>query len=143
MACNSITIDQAQFTPNIVEVETNTVTFGPTGNEGSVVMYDNVNDLEAFFLQDSSDDIEAVFSTMWSYTDGYAVRLTYSYAVSLADAVYATCLTADANNQSCWAFTQASGVPTNFVSYYETSSVSNVYDLGGSGTAITETCAYE
>ena len=56
---NPAVLDIAQFNPNIVEEEENTVKFGPTSTEGSIFMYSNMNELDIFFLQTCNDQIES------------------------------------------------------------------------------------
>ena len=50
MSCTTV-LEVAQFVPNAVEAEANTVKFGPTGIEGEVVMWSEEAGLDTFFLQ--------------------------------------------------------------------------------------------
>ena len=59
--CSTV-LDVAQFVINTVELETNAVAFGPNDTEGYVVMYSNIDALDAFFLQTYTDDIETEIS---------------------------------------------------------------------------------
>ena len=103
---NPAVLDVAQFEPQTVEEEENTVKFGPTSTEGSIFMYSNLDALDIFFLQTCNDQIEAQIQQFWDYTDGYAMRLKYSFDRSLADGSYAACLCAPTELQlSCWGFT--------------------------------------
>ena len=49
MSCTTV-LEVAQFVPNAVEAEANTVKFGPTGVEGEVVMWSEGTGLDTFFL---------------------------------------------------------------------------------------------
>ena len=140
---NPAVLDIAQFNPNIVEEEENTVKFGPTSTEGSIFMYSNMNELDIFFLQTCNDQIETEIQQFWDYTDGYAMRLKYSFDRTLANGTYGACITAPTEQQmSCWAFTQASNEATNLSSYYFSGSdVANTNDLSGK-TALTVTSAW-
>ncbi len=55
MSCSSsVTLEVAQFAPNVVESEANTVFFGPTNVEGEVVMWSEIQGLDTYFLQQDS-----------------------------------------------------------------------------------------
>lgn len=141
---NPAILDVAQFVPNTVELEENTVKFGPTTTEGHVFMFSNIDELDVFFLQTCNDQIETEISQFWDYTDGYAMQLKYSFDRSLADGVYATCLVAPTEQHlSCWGFTQATNEVTSIVSYYVTGATvdSSTLDLSGV-TALTQTAAW-
>ena len=140
---NPAVLDIAQFTPNIVEEEENTVKFGPTSTEGSIFLYSNMNELDIFFLQTCNDQIESEIQQFWDYTDGYAMRLKYSFDRTLTPGTYGACITAPTETQmSCWAFTQASNEATNLSSYYFSGTdVADSNDLSGK-TALTKTSAW-
>ena len=91
---NPATLDLAQFTPNTVEEEENTVKFGPTSTEGSVFLYSNMDELDIFFLQTCNDQIESQIQQFWDYTDGYAMKLKYSFDRSLVNGTYGACVAA-------------------------------------------------
>ena len=144
MSCTTV-LTVAQFSPNTVEVEANGVKFGPTGTEGSVVMFSNIEGLDTFYLQASTDEIETEISQFWDYTDGYAVELKYEFAIGSTDGTYGACLTSQTKaQQSCWTVTiDATNVEiTGTASYYETSNIANNYNLLSTGVPITETCAW-
>ena len=141
---NPATLDLAQFTPNTVEEEENTVKFGPTSTEGSVFLYSNMDQLDIFFLQTCNDQIESQIQQFWDYTDGYAMRLKYSFDRSLTNGMYGACVAAPTEQHlSCWAFTQATNEATNLSSYYFTSTNVNSATLDlSSQTALTVTSAW-
>lgn len=141
MSCTTV-LQLAQFAPNAVEAEANTVKFGPTNVEGEVVFYSEIQGLDTFFLQQSDAATEAEAQKFADYTDGYAVRLKYHWPISSGDGTYAACLTAVTNQQqSCWAITLASSAISGTKIFYNTgANVANNFDLAGSGTEVTLTC---
>ena len=140
---NPAILDIAQFSPNTVELEENTVKFGPTSTEGSIFLYSNINALDLFFLQTCNDQIETEIQQFWDYTDGYAMRLKYSFDRSLSDGLYGVCVAAPTEQQlSCWAFTQATNEVTALVSYYESGATAIVGHNLSTSTALTLTSAW-
>ena len=107
-------------------------------------MWSNNVELDNFLLQDNTDDIEDEIDQFWDYTDGYALLLSYEFDTTYSDGTQlGACLTSetDAQAQTCWAMTLASGEASNFVSFYFTSTISSSLDLSGE-TPETETCAW-
>ena len=144
MSCTaSVTLEVAQFAPNVVESEANTVFFGPTSVEGEVVMWSEIQGLDTYFLQQDSSAKEDEAQQVADYTDGYAVRLKYHWPISSGDGTYAACLVSETKNAlSCWAITITSAVIDGDTNYYETSGIdTSTLDLA-SATSIDPTCAW-
>ena len=144
MSCTaSVTLEVAQFAPNVVESEANTVFFGPTSVEGEVVMFSEIQGLDTYFLQQDSSEKEDEAQLVADYTDGYAVRLKYHWPISSGDGTYAACLVSESKSaQSCWAITISSAAISGSTNYYVTSGIdSSTQDLTGE-TAIDPDCAW-
>ena len=141
MSCQTV-LEVAQFVPNAVEAEANTVKFGPTNVEGEVVMWSEAYGLDVFFLQQKNSATETEAAQFEDYTDGYAVRLKYHWPVSSADGTYAACLTSEVKaQQSCWAITIGTNAVSGTKSFYQTT-VSDGQNLHSAGVALTQTCAW-
>jgi len=50
-----------------------------------MLLYSNEDQLVNFYLQGISDASEAIISAYNSYTDGYAVQISYNFPVSTTD----------------------------------------------------------
>lgn len=94
-----------------------------------------------FFLQNWSDDHDAFTTTINNYSDGYALRLKYSFAYGSSDGTYGACLTsATKTAQTCWTIDIASSAITGTASKYVTSPANNL-DLSGE-SAVTTDCPW-
>jgi len=70
---------------------------------GSIVFYSNIDQLVNFYLQGSSDATETVIGNFNTYTDGYAVTVSYNFRQSdlLPGFNVGFCLTSQLAGQSC------------------------------------------
>ena len=87
---------------------------------GSIVFYSNIDELVNFYLQGSSDATEAVISGFNTYTDGYAVTVSYNFKQSALLPGYNVgfCLTSQLAGQSCVAAKPRTGTSASDATIY-------------------------
>lgn len=80
---------------------------------GTMLFYSNEEELSNFYLQAISPETETLMKRFMGYSDGYAVRVNYSFPVSdtgsTASQYVGFCLTSEMYGQSCVSFKPRSG----------------------------------